>query len=351
MREEANCQGNSTQNQIQKTLKSKHILGIDIAKKSFSYRLESEAGEQLEAGSWPNHRAEIERFIRHLMAQIGDLKALHAGMEATGRYGSDVFVALHEAGAWVSVINPAQVKYFAASLNRRGKNDSMDAALIARYVRERHPRATLPLDAASARLKELVGEIDNLVAESVRIGNRLQEVGGACQEVAASLSRRKKLIAAEMVRLEKAVLELVHSQPLMASQHRLLCTIKGIGARTAARLLAHLAGKAFHSARQLAAYAGLTPRENTSGTSLKGKTRLCKQGNSRLRRSLYLPALVLWRHCPEVKLWADAIARRTQSKKSALGAVMRKLAHIVFGVLKHHRSFNPSLLSTPVPHA
>lgn len=332
-------------------MKRKYILGIDIAKKSFHYRLETEAGTMVEAASWSNSPADIGAFIRHLITQLGDLKALHAGMEATGRYGNHLFLALHEAGAWVSVINPAQVKYFAVSLNRRGKNDPMDAALVARYVRERTPRATLPVDAASARLKELVGEIDNLVNESVRIGNRLSEVGGACKEVAASLRRRKNVILTEIARLEKTVLELVSSQPQMADQHRLLCTIKGIGARTAARLLAHLAGKAFLTARQLAAYAGLTPRENTSGTSLKGKTRLCKQGNSRLRRSLYLPAMVLWRCSPEVKLWADAIALRTRSRKAALGAVMRKLIHIVFGVLKHSKPFNPSFLTTPVADA
>lgn len=333
-------------------MKDKHILGIDIAKATFHYRLQTASGEVLEAGSWSNTPAEITRFVRHLSQRLEDRwKTLHAGMEATGRYGHALFLALHQAGVWVSVLNPAQVKFFAASLNQRGKNDPMDAALIARYVRERAPRATVPVEPNLARLKELVGEIDALVDESVRLANRLGEVGTACQEVAASLRRRQKLAASEIQKLEKIIGELIASDPDLAQRHRLLCSIKGIAERSAARVLAHLAGKAFQSARQMAAYAGLTPRQNTSGTSLRGKTRLCKQGNAKLRKALYLPALVLWKHCPEVRPWADAIALRTHSKKAALGAVMRKLAHIIFGVLKHQKSFNPAFLSSPVAEA
>jgi transposase len=328
-------------------MKSKPILGIDIAKKTFCYRLEAGAGQLLEAGLAANTPEGIAGFLSLLARRLGSPRGLHAGMEATGRYGEALFLALHGAGVRVSVINPAQVKYFAASLNRRGKSDPMDAALLARYVRERNPVATVPVEAPWLRLKELVGEIDNLVAEVVRVANRLGEVGRACPEVAESLGRRKALAEAEIARLEKAVLELVASEPALAEQHRLLCSIKGVAARTAARVLAHLGGKGFESARQLAAYAGLTPRENTSGTSLRGKTRLSKAGNARLRKALYIPALVFWKHCPQIKAWADAIALRTHSRKAALGAVMRKLLHVIFGVLKHRTPFDPSRVTSP----
>jgi transposase len=331
-------------------MKGKYILGIDISKATFHYCLQLQRDRsvsKIAAGSWSNHPTDITRFTAHLQTLIGQAP-LHAGMEATGRYGHNLFLALHEAGARVSVINPAQVKFFARSLNRRGKNDPMDASLLALYVREREPRAILPLDDATATLKEMVGEIDSLVAESVRISNRITEVAKTCKDVADSLRRRKNLVATEITKLEKAILELIKSQPHMAQQHRLLCSIKGIAARTAARVLAHLGGKVFSSARQLAAYAGVTPRENTSGTSLNGKTRMSKQGNARLRCALYIPALVFWKHCPQVKLWADAIAVRTNSKKAALGAVMRKLTHVIFGVLKHNTPFDPSRVCSPV---
>ena len=248
----------------------------------------------------------------------------------------------------MSIINPAQIKFFAASLNRRGKNDPMDATTIARFVRERQPMATVPLTIAQRRLKEIVLEIDHLVAERVRVTARLSEVGPACREVASSLRAQKKFIDKQIAALETDILSFVQADQEFATEFKLLNSIPGIANRTASRILAQLSGKNFQSARQMAAYAGLTPRENTSGTSLNGKTRLSKQGNSKLREALYLPALAFWRHCKEVKPWADAIALRNHSKKSALGAVMRKLLHVIFGVLKHHKPFNPAFVSAPV---
>jgi transposase len=330
-------------------MKIKYILGIDLAKLSFFYRLDDASGKRIASGTWQNNPKAVIQFIEHLKTLLeGSLEQLHAGMESTGRCEAHLFPALQEAGARVSIINPAQIKFFAISLNRRGKNDPMDAATIARFVRERQPRATVPLTTSQGRLKEIVAEIDHLVAEGVRVGARLSEVGPACREVASSLSRQKKFIDKQIAALELNILSLLQADQELAAEFKLLNSIPGIANRTAARILAQLAGKDFQSARQMAAYAGLTPRENTSGTSLKGKTRLSKQGNSKLRQALYMPALAFWHHCNEVKPWADAIALRNHSKKSALGAVMRKLTHVIFGVLKHHKPFNPAFVSAPV---
>lgn len=330
-------------------MKIKYFLGIDLAKVSFYYRLDDASGKRIASGSWPNNQPAVIQFIEHLKTLLhGSLKGLHAGMESTGRCEAHLFPALQEAGARVSIINPAQIKFFAVSLNRRSKNDPMDASTIARFVRERHPRTTLPLTISQRRLKEIVAEIDHLVAEGVRVRARLSEVAPACREVASSLSHQKKFIDKQIAALEVDILSMVQADLELATEFKLLNSIPGVANRTASRILAQLSGKDFQSARQMAAYAGLTPRENTSGTSLKGKTRLSKQGNGKLRHALYLPAMTFWRHCHEVKPWADAIALRTHSKKAALGAVMRKLLHVIFGVLKHHKPFNPAFVSRPV---
>jgi len=330
-------------------MKIKYILGIDLAKLSFFYRLDDASGNRIASGTWQNNPQAAKQFIKHLKTLLGgSLEELHAGMESTGRCDAHLFPTLQGAGARVSLINPAQIKFFAISLNRRGKNDPMDAATIAHFVRERHPRATVPLTITQRRLKEIVAEIEHLVTERVRVKARLSEVGPACREVALSLNHQKKFIDQQIAKLEADILSLVQADQELAAEFQLLNSIPGVANRTASRILAQLSGKDFQSARQMAAYAGLTPRENTSGTSLKGKTRLSKQGNGKLRHALYLPAMVFWRHCNEVKPWADAIALRTHSKKAALGAVMRKLLHVIFGVLKHHKPFNPAFVSSPV---
>ena len=330
-------------------MKINHILGIDLAKVSFHYRLDDASGRRIDSGGWQNNPQAVLAFIKHLKTLLGgSLDTLHAGMESTGRCDAHLFPALQGAGARVSIINPAQIKFFAVSLNRRGKNDPMDASTIAHFVRERHPRATVPLTITQRRLKEIVAEIDHLVTEGVRVAARLNEVGPACREVASSLSRQKKFIDKQILSLQADILSLVQSDQALAAQFKLLNSIPGVADRTAARILAQLSGKDFQSARQLAAYAGLTPLENSSGTSLKGRTRLSKQGNGKLRHALYLPAMTFWRHCNEVKYWADAIALRTHSRKAALGAVMRKLLHVIFGILKHHKPFNPAFVASPV---
>jgi transposase len=330
-------------------MKIKYILGIDLAKVSFFYRLDDASGKCIDSGNWKNNPRAVIQFIEHIKTLLeGSLEALHAGMEATGRCDAHLFPALHQAGARVSIINPAQVKYFAVSLNRRSKNDPMDTTTIARFVRERQPMATEPLTLTRSRLKEIVGEIDHLVTERVRVTARLGEVGPACREVASSLTRQEKFIDKQIAALEMSILSLVESDQELDAEFKLLNSIPGVANRTASRILAQLSGKDFQSARQMAAYAGLTPRENISGTSLNGKTRLSKQGNGKLRHALYLPAMAFWRYCNEVKPWADAIALRTHSKKAALGAVMRKLLHVIFGVLKHRKPFNPAFVSSPV---
>ncbi|MEG4808879.1 transposase [Microcoleus sp. F8-D1] len=98
----------------------------------------------------------------------------------------------------------------------------------------------------------------------------------------------------------------------------------------------------------LAAYAGLTPSERTSGTSVKGKTRLSCTGNVRLRKALYMPAVVAMRHNPLLKAMSERLLGRGKVKMQVIGALMRKLVHLAFGILKSQKPFDPNyLLATP----
>lgn len=112
----------------------------------------------------------------------------------------------------------------------------------------------------------------------------------------------------------------IQSHEPLPAQADLLDSIVGIGPDTAARLLAEIGDiKTFGSARQLAAYAGLTPQEHTSGTSVQGKTRLCKIGNARLRKALYFPAIAFLRCAPELQPWAERLAAAGKTKWRSSG--------------------------------
>ena len=103
----------------------------------------------------------------------------------------------------------------------------------------------------------------------------------------------------------------------------------------------------FSSARQLAAFVGLTPQEHQSGTSVKGKTRLCKIGNPHLRKALYFPALSSIRHCSPMKDLRERFLEAGKNKMQIVGVVMHKLIRIVYGVLKSGKPFDQTKLALP----
>lgn len=122
----------------------------------------------------------------------------------------------------------------------------------------------------------------------------------------------------------------------------MLDSIPGIAVTTAAVILAEVADiTQYRSARQVAAYAGLVPRERQSGSSVHGRTRLSKIGNARLRKALYFPAITALRCSEFFKAWAAGLRERGKCKMSVIGAAMRKLVHLAYGVLKTGKPFDP----------
>jgi transposase len=133
------------------------------------------------------------------------------------------------------------------------------------------------------------------------------------------------------------------SAELRSHQQR-LCSIPGVGVWTAVRVLAEInevCGAV--DARQLAAYAGLTPRERTSGSSVHHRPQLAKTGNSRLRRALSLPAIVAMRHNLAVHALAERLRARGKRPMVIVGAAMRKLLHLIDGVLTSGTPFDPAV--------
>ena len=169
--------------------------------------------------------------------------------------------------------------------------------------------------------------------------NRLESARS--KEVVKSLRKLVQVLDKEIVQIEKRIKAHIAGHPRLQQQHELLDSIKGIGDRTISTLLAEINFKQYSSARQVAAYVGLTPRNNRSGT-INGKTRLAKIGNARVRKALFLPALVAKRHNPIVRSFCARLATNGKSKMAIVGAAMRKLIHIAFGVLKSGQPFDPN---------
>jgi transposase len=262
-------------------------------------------------------------------------------MEATGAYGDALAAYLHEAGHTVSRVNPAAVKAYAQSHLSRTKNDRVDAALIAGFCAERHPPAWHPPAPELRELQALVRRLDSLAEMRTMEGNRLSS-GVTVEAVRESVAEHLAHLAEQIGRTEAFIRDHIGRHPGLRRQRQLLDSIPGIGEATAAVLLAEVPDiKEYGSARQVAAFAGLVPRERQSGSSVRGRVRLSKIGNARLRKALYFPAVTAPRCSPFFQSWAEGLRARGKSKMAVIGAAMRKLVHLAYGVLKSGKSFDP----------
>ena len=297
---------------------------MDVAKATFDFCLLSRTEACLWRGEFSNDARAIERFFHQLRARGWKLEQIHFALEATGVYGQRLIAALHQAGLAVSVLNPAQVKYFALSVLRRTKNDTVDAQIIARFCRERKPLATRALRPIETQLKLLVRQRDSRVVEQTPEHNRAKKDPYQIELpklIGRQRQQRLKQLQKQLAQLDAELDSLIASDLRLKTQSQLLCSIPGIAKPTAAKLLSELAGKEFQSARQLGAYAGLTPAECRSGYSLYGKTRISKIGNAFLRKALYMPAAVARRWCKPLKPGIAILENRKLHDLAIRGAI------------------------------
>jgi transposase len=313
-------------------------LGIDIAKLKFNACLINPQAK-LRHKVFPNTSAGFEQLLEWLSRQ--GVSTVHACLEATGTYGESLALFLHQAGHIVSVVNPAAVKAFAQSRLSRTKTDRVDAELIARFCQAQQPSAWTPPAQEVRELQALVRRLESLIEMRVMEENRLSS-GITVEMVRQSVEELLAHLNEQIKRTEELIRKHIDNHPGLKRQSELLDSIPGIAETTAALLLSEITNiKQYRKARQVAAYAGLVPRERQSGSSVRGRTRLSKIGNARLRRALYFPAITALRCSPFFQAWAKGLRERGKSKMSVICAVMRKLVHLAYGVLKSEKPFDP----------
>ena len=190
----------------------------------------------------------------------------------------------------------------------------------------------------------MMRRLDDLQNNRQQESNRLQS-GLSNAVVIADLKAHLDYLDQQIEKLMQTIQEHIDQNPDLKQQQELLDSIPGIGPLTAAKLLSEIRNVSeFESARQLAAYAGLTPRNFRSGTSIQRKTVLSKMGNANLRKILYMPAISAKRWNPIIHSFCERLALSGLTPMEIVGAAMRKLLHLVFGILKSGRPFDPNYL-------
>lgn len=310
------------------------VLGIDISKTSFDACLLLEEKRLYKVfENNPSGFTDLQRWLGKL-----DASQLHACMEATGTYGDDLAEFLYGHGHTVSVVNPARIRGYAKSRLSRNKTDKGDALLITLFCQSEKPEAWRPVPAEIGELRALVRRLEDLTEMRVAETNRSK--ADAHPEVQASLEQMLASLDAQIKALGEAIKAHVRKHPLLQRQQELLTSIVGIGEKTANKLLAEIDITKFQDAKALAAFLGLTPKHHSSGTSVRGRARLSKTGNSSLRKALYFPAISAMNWCPYMQAFCTRLREKGKPKMVVIGAVMRKLVHIVYGVLKHGNPYS-----------
>ena len=324
------------------------MIGIDISKQKLDCLwLKDVAAGKIKSRVFDNTPAGHLALQAWAQKQTKEkLAAIHFIMEATGIYHEAVAYQLYQVGAKVSVINPAQVRNYAKSLGRRSKTDKKDAFVLARYGATQTVREWQPEPEEVRTLKALIARINAVEKDIQRERNRLEkaEIAQVSNEIVKSIQTVLGQLEKEKSRLEALIDQHIDQHPGMKLDRQLLESIPGVGPVISRYMMAVIRSRSFDSASQCAAFVGLVPVQHESGTSVCGRPRLSKAGDAQLRAKLYMAAVACIRCNPDIKRQYERLLKNGKTKMSALGAAMRKLVHICFGVLKHQTPYQVQTL-------
>ncbi len=270
-------------------------------------------------------------------------------LEASGNYSLDVCLALQEdKRIELSVINPRLARRFMESLGTRSKTDPVDARALCCYA-ERMPYVPWqPPSRASLRLRAVTRAVDALTRMLVQEKARHHAVQASTalpRLVVSELERHQRYLEQRMQRLRREAVRIINADADLCRRFRLLQTTPGVAEVSALQLLGELAVlPPTLDARQWAAHSGLDPRQHRSGTSVEWVPRLSKLGNRRLRRALYMPALVAVQHDPYLRGFYQRLCGNGKAPLQALAAVMRKLLHAFHAMFRLDQNYDGARL-------
>lgn len=308
------------------------IFGIDISKDVFDVYNETFGHKR-----YSNNDRDVKSFIRSLPEDS------HCVMEATGCYHYRLALFLHDKTIKVSVINPLVIKRYIQMKLKRVKTDKSDALMIYNYGCTQSMDCWQPEAKYIEQGRELLSLIQMYLKQSTALKNKLhalQSRGTNKGKIAVSIKRQLRSLKKELQLLENEVERLVkENEPSLFSR---LKTIPGIGSKTAVLLMLHTANfKEFSSYKQVSSFLGLAPNERSSGSSIRGKSRISKTGDGLVRNHLFMCSFTACIHNPQCKALFDRIVAKGKSKKLALIAVCNKLIKQAFAIAKSGLAYDP----------
>lgn len=326
----------------------KHFVGIDVSKEKVDVcwlREMNKATNKTRIKTKVFQNKEFDAVTTWLKSNVSeDFSEIVVVLEPTGVYHEGITYFLHEAGIELRISNPSAARAYADSVGFKHKTDKEDAKLLAFYGAEQplNLRVWEPEPPQVRELKAILRRLEALEKDQQREENRLEaiEISGASVRVTGSIKDMIAALKTEIRRLKQDIDDRIKKDPVLAKNTELLQSIKGVGEVVSREMVVLFAAKQFTSAKQVSAYLGLIPILNKSGTHV-GKTTLSKRGPGRLRAKLYMAAIVAGQHNLDIKRQKHRLLASGKCKMAALGAAMRKLVQICYGVIKNQQMYQP----------
>ncbi len=318
--------------------KNNEFIGIDVSKDTFDV-WNTEFGHLC----FSNNAKGFKAFLQQITTQSWCV------MEYTGSYYQLLAQYLYDNGIAVSVINPIVIKRFIQMKLQHNKTDKSDAKMIALYAQEQSLEVWIPDPDYINQCKVLNTSIRLYFKQSTALKNKIHslESKGIKGFLIQSLKRQIKHLQTEIGYLENKVEALIkENEPEMLTN---ISSISGIGEKTAIMLIASTyAFKSFEDYKQLSSFFGLCPVEFSSGSSIRGRSRISKKGNPMIRHYLFLCSFTACQYNPQCKALYERIVAKGKSKKLALIAVCNKLLKQSFAVAKSGIPYDPAYKSSLV---
>jgi transposase len=315
-------------------------VGIDVSKDTLDISA-SQDGRTFQSKTTTNDEVGF-REIHRWLKKIAEPESWRICLEATSAYHKHLALWFAARGVGLWVMNPKQARDLAKGLGILRKSDSADATVLARCARMAWREPTPLPSGKKADLQEISRRIDVLTRLRADEKRRLQKPA-SCEALLTSCLRTVAQLDGEIMRLESEWRTLLAECPDLLETHNLIGTVPGVGPKTARVLISELfVVERRRTARECAAYAGVAPHEQTSGTSLRKNARTFSTGNKRLRCALYMGCIGTIHHDSDMKSLYDRITAQGKAKKVAIVATMNKMIRRVAAVANRGTPWVPA---------
>jgi len=315
------------------------VIGIDVSKKKLDLSVYD--GTKHQAFCIQNSKKGIISFLKSYVSRMEECLFV---MEATGVYHLNLVTIIYDMGFKVGVVNPLRIKRFAQMKMIRVKTDSADARIIAEYGFEQPVSLFNPRSKERQKIINLLKGIEAHSKTKDAYYNRLKALlqdPGYEKTVVISYRKIIRSLNREIKKFEQDLKKLVLTH--YPETYAQLMKIDSVGFKTAVIIIGYFGRfEDFENSKQVASFIGINPSPKESGSSVRGRGRISKKGNTYIRKQLFMTSLSAMQHNKTCKEIYDRLKSKGKEHKVCRVAVMNKLVKQIFAILKYDRAYDPN---------